>query len=211
VLRADRDGKDFQEGEMTASGVVAIGTSWGGLSALGRILGGLPAEFPLPIVVVQHRSKDSDNLMANLLQDMSDLIIHEAEDKDTLLPSHVYVAPADYHLMLDDGIVSLTTDAPVRYSRPSIDVAFESVARSYGSGAIGVILTGANEDGSRGLARIIDLGGRGIVEDPKTAEMPVMPEAAKRAAPAAEVLPLQDIAPRLMTMATAPLRKRKAG
>jgi two-component system, chemotaxis family, protein-glutamate methylesterase/glutaminase len=196
---------------MTASGVVAIGTSWGGLSALGRILGGLPAEFPLPIVVVQHRSKDSDNLMANLLQDMSDLIIHEAEDKDTLLPSHVYVAPADYHLMLDDGIVSLTTDAPVRYSRPSIDVAFESVARSYGSGAIGVILTGANEDGSRGLARIIDLGGRGIVEDPKTAEMPVMPEAAKRAAPAAEVLPLQDIAPRLMTMATAPLRKRKAG
>jgi two-component system, chemotaxis family, protein-glutamate methylesterase/glutaminase len=211
VLRADRDGKDFQEGEMTASGVVAIGTSWGGLSALGRILGGLPAEFPLPIVVVQHRSKDSDNLMANLLQDMSDLIIHEAEDKDTLLPSNVYVAPADYHLMVDDGVVSLTTDAPVRYSRPSIDVAFESVARSYGSGAIGVILTGANEDGSRGLARIIDLGGRGIVEDPKTAEMPVMPEAAKRAAPAAEVLPLQDIAPRLMTMATAPLRKRKAG
>jgi two-component system, chemotaxis family, protein-glutamate methylesterase/glutaminase len=196
---------------MTASGVVAIGTSWGGLSALGRILGGLPTAFPLPIVVVQHRSKDSDNLMATLLQDMSDLIIHEAEDKDTLLPSNVYVAPADYHLMVDDGVVSLTTDAPVRYSRPSIDVAFESVARSYGSGAIGVILTGANEDGSRGLARIIDLGGRGIVEDPKTAEMPVMPEAAKRAAPAAEVLPLQDIAPRLMTMATAPLRKRKAG
>jgi two-component system, chemotaxis family, protein-glutamate methylesterase/glutaminase len=196
---------------MTASGVVAIGTSWGGLSALGRILGGLSAAFPLPIIVVQHRSKDSDNLMATLLQDMSDLIIHEAEDKDTLLPSNVYVAPADYHLMVDDGVVSLTTDAPVRYSRPSIDVAFESVARSYGSGAIGVILTGANEDGSRGLARIIDLGGRGIVEDPKTAEMPVMPEAAKRAAPAAEVLPLQDIAPRLMTMATAPLRKRKAG
>jgi two-component system, chemotaxis family, protein-glutamate methylesterase/glutaminase len=196
---------------MTASGVVAIGTSWGGLSALGRILGGLSAAFPLPIIVVQHRSKDSDNLMATLLQDMSDLIIHEAEDKDTLLPSNVYVAPADYHLMVDDGVVSLTTDAPVRYSRPSIDVAFESVARSYGSGAIGVVLTGANEDGSRGLARIIDLGGRGIVEDPKTAEMPVMPEAAKRAAPAAEVLPLQDIAPRLMTMATAPLGKRKAG
>lgn len=193
-----------------ASGVVAIGTSWGGLSALGRILGGLPAAFPLPIVVVQHRSKDSDNLMAKLLQDMSDLNIHEAEDKDTLLPSNVYVAPADYHLMVDDGQVSLTTDAAVRYSRPSIDVAFESVARSYGSGAIGVVLTGANEDGARGLARIIALGGRGIVEDPKTAEMRVMPEAAKRAVPDAEVLPLQDIAPRLVIMAT-PTQKRKAG
>ena len=197
---------------MTASGVVAIGTSWGGLSALGRVLGGLPAAFPLPIVVVQHRSKDSDNLMAKLLQDMSDLKIHEAEDKDTLLPSNVYVAPSDYHLLVDYGEVSLNTDAPVRYSRPSIDVAFESVARSYGSGAIGVVLTGANEDGSRGLARILALGGRGIVEDPKTAEMPVMPEAAKRAAPEAEVLPLQDIAPRLLRMAAAPLQtKRKAG
>lgn len=195
-----------------ASGVVAIGTSWGGLSALGRILGGLPAAFPLPIVVVQHRSKDSDDLMAKLLQDMSDLDVHEAEDKDTLLPSNVYVAPADYHLMVDDGEVSLTTDAPVRYSRPSIDVAFESVARSYGSGAIGVVLTGANEDGSRGLARIIALGGRGIVEDPESAEMPVMPEAARRAAPEAEVLPLQDIAPRLVRMAATPLQsKRKAG
>lgn len=197
---------------MMASGVVAIGTSWGGLNALVRILGGLPAGFPMPVVVVQHRSKDSDDLMAKLLQDMSDLNVREAEDKDTLLPSNVYVAPSDYHLLVDDGQVSLTTDAPVRYSRPSIDVAFESVARAYGSGAIGVVLTGANEDGARGLARIMDLGGRGIVEDPKTAEMPVMPEAAKRAAPDAEVLPLQDIAPRLLLMAAAPRQaKRKAG
>lgn len=197
---------------MTASGVVAIGTSWGGLSALGRLLGAMPGTFPLPILVVQHRSKDSDNLLAKLLQDVSDLTVREAEDKDVLLPSNVYVAPADYHLLVDADQVSLATDAPVRYSRPSIDVAFESVARSYGSGAIGVVLTGANDDGSRGLARIIDLGGRGIVEDPKTAEMPVMPEAAARAVPAAEVLPLQDIAPRLVRMAAAPHQtKRKAG
>jgi two-component system chemotaxis response regulator CheB len=162
--------------------------------------------------VVQHRSKDSDNLMAKLLQDVSDLTIHEAEDKDTLLPSNVYVAPSDYHLLVDAGQVSLTVDAPVRYSRPSIDVAFESVARAYGSGAIGVILTGANDDGARGLARIVALGGRGIVEDPATAEMPVMPEAAKRASPGAEVLPLQDIPARLLRMINGPAQvKRKAG
>lgn len=197
---------------MTASGIVAIGTSWGGLSALGRILGALPGDFAAPIVVVQHRSKDSDNLMAKLLQDTSDLTIREAEDKDTLLPANVYVAPSDYHLLVDGGEVSLTLDAPVRYSRPSIDVAFESIARSYGSAAIGVILTGANDDGARGLARIIALGGRGIVEDPASAEMPVMPEAAKRASPGAEVLPLQDIPARLVRMVNAPYQaKRKAG
>jgi len=193
-------------------GVVAIGTSWGGLGALGRVLGAMPAAFPFPIIVVQHRSKDSDNLLAGLLQDMSDLKIHEAEDKDVLLPANVYVAPADYHLMVESDQVSLTTDAPVRYSRPSIDVMFESAARAYGSGAIGVVLTGANEDGARGLARIIALGGRGIVEDPASAEMPVMPEAAKRMVPAAEVLPLQEIAPRLVRMAGGMVRmKRKVG
>jgi len=197
---------------MTAAGVVAIGTSWGGLSALGRILGGLPGKFPLPVIVVQHRSKDSDNLLAKLLQDISDLAVQEAEDKDVLAASHVYVAPSDYHLLVDGGEVSLATDAPVKYSRPSIDVTFESVARSYGSSAIGVVLTGANDDGSRGLARIIALGGRGIVENPKTAEMPVMPEAAVRAAPAAEVLPLEDIAPRLVRMTSGAAQpKRKAG
>jgi two-component system chemotaxis response regulator CheB len=109
---------------MTAAGVVAIGTSWGGLSALGRLLGAMPGTFPLPILVVQHRSKDSDNLLAKLLQDMSDLTVREAEDKDMLVPSNVYVAPADYHLLVDAGQVSLATDAPVRYSRRSIDVAF---------------------------------------------------------------------------------------
>ena len=196
---------------MSAS-VIAIGTSWGGLGALGRILGALPADLAAPVIVVQHRSKDSDNLLAKLLQDMSDLTIHEAEDKDVLLPSHVYVAPSDYHLLVDAGEISLTTDAPVRYSRPSIDVMFESVAREYGSAAIGVVLTGANQDGAQGLARIIALGGRGIVEDPETAEVAIMPDAAKRAAPRAEILQLQDIPARLVQMVSgSALPKRKAG
>lgn len=197
---------------MTAAGIVAVGTSWGGLAALGRILTDLPKTFPAPVLVIQHRSKDSDDLLAKLLQDLCDLDVREAEDKDVLQPATVYVAPSDYHLMVDFGQVTLTTDAPVRYSRPSIDVAFESVSRAYGSGAIGVVLTGANDDGSRGLARIIALGGRGIIQDPATAEVPIMPAAAMKAAPTAEIVQLQDIAPRLITMVSGSVHgNRKAG
>ncbi len=196
---------------MTA-GVVAIGTSWGGLSALGRILTSLPRGFPTPIVIVQHRSRESDKLLASLLQDLSDLTVQEAEDKDILTPSKVYVGPADYHLLVDAGQISLTTDEAVRYSRPSIDVMFESAAVEYGSSAIGVVLTGANQDGARGLARIVALGGRAIVQDPETAEVPIMPAAASKAVPAAEVLPLEDIGPRLVEMVSGSVHsRRKAG
>lgn len=193
-------------------GVVAIGTSWGGLGALGRILSDLPAGFPAPVLVVQHRSKDSDDLLAKLLQDMSDLDIQEAEDKDVLQPSHVYVAPPDYHMLVDFGQLTLTTDDPVRHSRPSIDVTFESVARAYGSGAIGVVLTGANQDGARGLARIVALGGRGLVQDPATAEVAIMPAAAKAAVPTAEILHLEEIPDRLVEIIHGTgYSKRKAG
>jgi two-component system, chemotaxis family, protein-glutamate methylesterase/glutaminase len=192
--------------------IVAIGTSWGGLAALGRILSSLPGDFPAPVVIVQHRSRDSNRALAELLQDKSDLTVTEAEDKDMLIPAKVYVAPPDYHFLVDCNQVSLNTDEPVRYSRPSIDVTFTSVADSYGSGAIGLILTGANQDGARGLARIIALGGRGIVQDPESAEMPMMPVAAVRAVPNAEVLPLERIAPRLVEMLGSGARpKRKAG
>lgn len=192
--------------------LVAIGTSWGGLAALGRILGDLPADFAAPVVVIQHRSKGSDRLLAELLQDLSDLEVHEAEDKDPLLPANVYVAPSDYHLLVDSGQISLTTDEPVRYSRPSIDVTFGSAAESCGSGAIGVVLTGANDDGSRGLSRILALGGQGIIQDPETAEIAIMPAAARRAAPAAEVLPLENIGPRLVELVGGlPGSRRKAG
>lgn len=194
------------------SAIVGIGTSWGGLGALSGILGSLPAGFPAPIVIVQHRSKDSDRLLAELLQAVSSLEVHDAEDKDLLEPSHVYVAPADYHLLVDSGQLSLATDEPVRYSRPSIDVMLTSLAEAYGSAAIGVILTGANQDGARGLSRILALGGRGIIQDPVTAEVPIMPAAAKHAAPAAEILPLEEIGPRLVEMASGSVQsRRKAG
>jgi len=104
--------------------IVAIGTSWGGLTAMSRLLGSLSGDFPLPIVVVQHRSKDSDRLLAQLLQDATDLEVCEVDDKDLLEAGKVHVAPADYHVMVERGYLSLTIEAPVRYSRPSIDVMF---------------------------------------------------------------------------------------
>jgi two-component system chemotaxis response regulator CheB len=180
--------------------VVALGTSWGGLSAMTKLLGALPAGYPIPIVVVQHRGKDSDTLLVRLLQDATELNVCEIEDKDVLCAGTVHIAPADYHVLIEAGYLSLTIEEPVRFSRPSIDVMFSSAADTYGSGAIGVVLTGANEDGARGLARIVRAGGHGLIQDPKTAEIPIMPAAAMRAVPTAEVVPLDKLAPRLIQL-----------
>jgi two-component system chemotaxis response regulator CheB len=180
--------------------IVALGTSWGGLSAMMKLLGGLPEEFPIPIVVVQHRSKDSDRLLVQLLQDATHLNVCEVEDKDVLCAGTVHVAPANYHILIESGHLSLTIEEPVRFSRPSIDVMFASAADTYRSETIGVVLTGANDDGARGLAHIVKRGGRALVQDPQTAEIPIMPDAAIEAVPTAEVLALEDIAPRLIEL-----------
>ena len=181
-----------------AAELVVMGASWGGLHALGTIVAGLPADFPLPVIIVQHRSRDSETLLEELLQDLTPLPIRQVDDKDPILGGHVYVAPADYHLLVDGGHFALTTDAPVRFSRPSIDVTFTSAADLCGACATGVVLTGANDDGAAGLRRIYDRGGRAIIQDPRDAEMPVMPTAALAAVPEADVLPLAGIAPALV-------------
>lgn len=183
-----------------AYSVVAIGTSWGGLAALTKLLGDLPADFAIPVVVVQHRGKDSEHLLVQLLQDTTDLQVCEIEDKDPLTPGRVHVAPANYHVLIENGYASLTIEEPVRFSRPSIDVMFSSAADTYQTAAIGVVLTGANEDGARGLAQVVKRGGHALVQDPKTAEIPIMPAAAIRAVPTAEVLPLERLAPRLIAL-----------
>ena len=185
---------------MSKYAVVAIGTSWGGLAAMTKLLGDLPADFSVPIVIVQHRSKDSERLLGHLLQDATDLTVCEIEDKDALSPGTVHLAPANYHVMVEEGHFSLTVEEPVRFSRPSIDVMFTSAADTYGPKAIGVVLTGANEDGSRGLKDIARRGGRALVQDPKSAEIPVMPQAAITAVPTAEVLRLEAIAQRLIAL-----------
>jgi two-component system chemotaxis response regulator CheB len=188
--------------------IASIGTSWGGLTALTRLLGGLPADFSIPIVVVQHRSKDSDRLLTQLLQDATDLKVCEIEDKDELCKGTVHVAPANYHVLVEEGYLSLSIEDPVRFSRPSIDVTFSSAGDTYGARALGVILTGANEDGARGLAHIVKRGGRALIQDPKTAEIPIMPEAAINAVPTAEIIPLGNLAPRLIAVSQQEVKAR---
>ncbi len=194
------------------SAIVVIGTSWGGLAALSEIIAGLPANFPVPICIVQHRSKDSDALV-ELLQDLTSLCVRDAEDKELLCAGSIYVAPPDYHMLVEHDYVSLTVDSPVRFSRPSIDVLFKSASDTFGASTIGVVLTGANEDGAGGLARIVARGGKAIVQDPGEAEAPVMPQSAIRAVPGASVLPLKQISAELAKLATAfeKPRTRKAG
>ena len=178
-----------------ASGIVVVGASWGGLQALTTLVKGIPKDFALPIVLIQHRSRDSTSALAELLQDASNLCVCEAEDKAPVVPGHVHIAPPDYHLLFDDGSFALSTEEPYRYSRPSIDITFESASFSYDGDAIGIVLTGANQDGAEGLKRIVARGGTAIIQDPETAESPTMPRAALAAVPTATVLPIEGIAP----------------
>jgi len=175
-------------------GVIAIGTSWGGLHALSKLLDELSDEVEPPIVVTQHRSADSaaDGLSA-LLRHHTRRTIRDAEDKDALEPRHVYLAPPDYHLLVEPGSLALSTDEAVQFARPSIDVLFESVADAYRERAIGIILTGANEDGAAGLARIKERGGVAIVQDPESSEARRMPDAAIAATHADAVLRLDEM------------------
>ena len=158
--------------------VVAIGASLGGLEALQRILSALPAKLGASILIAQHRRKDPDSQLCGLLARRCALPLIEPEDKMPLELDHVYLAPADYHLLVELGSIALSVDSPVCYARPSIDVLFESVADAYGPAAMGVMLTSANHDGADGLAAIQRAGGVVLVQDPKTAESPVGPLAA---------------------------------
>jgi two-component system chemotaxis response regulator CheB len=182
------------------AGIVVVGASWGGLQALTTLVRGFPKEFPLPIVLIQHRSRDSTSALAELLQDATKLCVCEAEDKAPVVPGHVHIAPPDYHLLIDGGAFALSTEAPYRYSRPSIDVTFESASIAFDGTAIGVVLTGANQDGADGLRRIVKHGGTAIVQDPETAESPTMPRAALAAVPTATVLRIEDIPPHLVRL-----------
>ena len=174
--------------------IVVVGTSWGGLAALRTLVAGLPDSFQMAVTLVQHRHKDSDHLLRTLLQERSTLRVFEVEDKMPLEHGHIYVAPPNYHTLIEPGYFSLSTDAPVRFSRPSIDVTFASAADSYAHRTVGIVLTGANEDGAQGLRRISDRGGMAIVQDPDTAESRPMPEAARKAVPRARVMTLEGVA-----------------
>ena len=178
--------------------LIVIGCSLGGMHALQTILGALPKEFCTPIVVAQHRHKKSNDGLPAYFRRATQFKVVDADDKQWIKPSHVYLAPADYHLLIErtggQGELHLSVDEAVRYSRPSIDVLFESAADAYGRELIGVVLTGANEDGARGAKRIKLRGGVVIVQDPATAEAPQMPQAVADTVDVDRILPLDGIA-----------------
>src|ERR1044072_1665142 len=146
--------------------IVVIGTSTGGLKALQALLSGLPAEFPLPVVIVQHRGPGSESGMCEFLRRFCSLPISEPEDKEPVLPGRIYLAARDYHLLVENGSFALSTDPAVGVARPSIDVLFARAAEKGGEGACGAILPGPTGDGPRGLVAIKARGGITVVEDP---------------------------------------------
>jgi two-component system chemotaxis response regulator CheB len=174
--------------------IVVVGCSLGGYTALGTVLRSLPRDYPLPVAIVQHRGADFVELLAPALQELTALPVREAEDKEPITPGCVYVAPADYHLLLDAGRFALSTDAKVLSARPSIDMLFESAADAYLDRVIAVVLTGASRDGAAGAARVKQKGGVVVVQDPATAEARLMPQAAIQACAVDRVLPLEGIA-----------------
>lgn len=184
--------------------LVVIGGSAGSLDALSVILPSLPADFALPVLVVVHLPPARDSVLAEVLQRKCGLIVREADDKEDLRPGLVLLASPDYHLLVEpDARVSFCSDEPQMYSRPSIDVLFESAADALGGGVIGLLLSGANSDGARGLQAIARRGGIALVQAPADAQCPTMPEAALESCPQARAVPLSEIAPLLQVLAHA--------
>jgi len=174
---------------------IVIGASAGGLSALQELLAPIPADFMLPMLIVLHRLPTPDDLMAFTLNESCQLRVKEADHGERIEPGYVYIAPANYHLLVElDHTLSLSVDAKVRYSRPSIDVLFESAADAYRSGLIGIILTGANNDGTAGLKKIKSRAGLTIAQNPTTADSRIMPYSAIRENTVDRIFSLADMA-----------------
>lgn len=174
--------------------IVVVGVSAGGLAALGEILPGLPDDFPLAVVIVQHLHPTSDLYYIEHFNSRGPLIVKEAEEKEVIMPGVIYFASPNYHLLIErDKTFSFSGEEKVSYSRPSIDVLFESAATAFGNKLIGVVLTGANADGAAGLAMIKEFGGLTIVQDPATASSPFMPQSAIDSSRVDHILDLRGI------------------
>jgi two-component system chemotaxis response regulator CheB len=187
----------------TSIKAVAIGASAGGVQALMRILPTLPADYRLPVLIVVHVPPDRNNALVPLFQSKCQVQVKEAEDKEPALAGVVYFAPSDYHLLVEaDGSLSLSSDELVNHSRPSIDVLLESAADAFGPELVGIVLTGANDDGAVGLSAVLEAGGVALVEDPTGAYAPTMPAASLRACPSAKTMTLETIASYLQDLGT---------
>lgn len=179
---------------MTCPKAIVIGVSAGAVEALSVILSKIPKNYSVPIIIVVHLPPDKNSLMAEVLQAKCLIQVKEAEDKEIIKPGVIYIAPPNYHLLVEkNNYLSLSGDKHVLYSRPSIDVLFETAADAYTNNLIGIILTGANSDGSQGLNSIEKAGGKVIVQRPDLAYASAMPQAALKACPNALTLSLEQI------------------
>jgi two-component system chemotaxis response regulator CheB len=180
---------------------IVVGSSAGGLNALKSLIGNLNKSFSIPVIIVQHISPDSENYLVHILNELKRLKVKEADEKEIPKEGFAYVAPPNYHLLVEpDHSLTLTVDERVNYARPSIDVLFETAAEAYRDKLVGIILTGANNDGSMGLKKIKELGGVAIVQDPVTAEVDSMPRAAIQNCKVDYILSLEEIAALLNTL-----------
>lgn len=173
---------------------IVIGVSSGGMNALKIISSTLPVHFNLPIIIVQHLSAHSDSHWIKLLNEKSRLNVKEADEKEKIEKGNIYIAPPNYHLLIEkDKTFSLTIDERVNFARPSIDVLFESAAEAYKNKLIGIVLTGSNSDGTKGIKRIKDYGGLAIIQDPNTADSEYMPKSAIAAIKPDYIVSLEEI------------------
>lgn len=180
---------------------IVIGASAGGIEALKKLLTVLPENFGAPIVIVQHLSPHSDNYLTRRLCELCKIHVKEADEKEKIKAGTAYIAPPNYHLLIEqDKTLSLSADSKVNFSRPSIDVLFDSAAEVFRNGLIGIILTGANNDGSKGLKNIRNFGGLAIVQDPESAEASTMPRTAIEAAGADFILTIDEISNKLIEL-----------
>lgn len=184
------------------SKAIVMGSSMGGFAALAVILPALPADFAPPILISQHLHPSDDGAFAAHLGRLARLPVLEACDKMPIAAGHIYVAPANYHLLVEDAAtLALSIDAPIKHSRPAIDVLFESAARIWGEDLVAVLLSGASSDGTAGLRAVKDAGGRTLVQDPASAESAAMPRFAIQAKLADRVLVPAAIAAHLTQLA----------
>lgn len=185
----------------TAIRAIVMGASSGAVEAIGTILQRLPSPFRIPIVIVIHLPPDRESALVDVFRLKSAIHIGEVEDKQVLEADWAYMAPPDYHVLVEsDGRLSLSSDEPVHYSRPSIDVLFETAADSFGPALVGIVLTGANADGANGLRCVGESGGTTIVQSPLEASASMMPESALAMWPDAMVMTLEEIADYLIKL-----------
>lgn len=190
--------------ERTGIDAVVIGASWGGLGAVSAILGNVPWRINTALVLCQHQYPHAISTLSQVLRNRTRLKVVEVEDKMPVEPGVLYVCPPNYHTLIErERVFALNIDPPVMYCRPAVDVLFASAAEAYGERLAGIVLTGANEDGAAGLYHVARCGGMPIIQQPRTAEVPVMPQAALGRVPWAHVMTLGEIGEFVSSLAAA--------